>query len=126
MAEVIPIPSSLKDSIGYAYMRASHGDPWDCIRYTGTLINDLKIVAEMTGDRTQMARYNACSRTWEVAVREFESSKDAQGNPNWGHPVLLCTRVLSLVGKDATVTYGKIPSDSGRFMGIPSKTGDSK
>jgi len=121
----IQIPSTLKESIGYAHMKANHGDPWDCIRYTGTLITDLKIVAELLGDKSLMSKYQACSKTWEDAVREFESSKDAQGNPNWGHPVLLCTRILALVGKDATITYGKIPTDVGRFMG-QIKAGDGK
>lgn len=117
MTDEPKIPQALKDSIGYSFMRASHGDPWDCIRYTGTLINDLTIVVDIVNDKDLSAKCNAASQTWENAVREFESSKDDAGNPNWGHPVLLCTRILKLLGKDATQKYGKIPTDAGQFMG---------
>jgi hypothetical protein len=115
------VPQAMKDSIGYSFMRASHGDPWDCIRYTGTLITDLTIVADIISDKDLRAKCGASSRMWEEAVRVFESSKDDAGNPNWGRPVLICTRILKLLGKDSTQKYGKIPSDSGQFVGPSSR-----
>lgn len=114
------IPASLADSIGFSFMRASHGDPWDCIRFTGTLINDLRILSEINGDGSLRSRCMACTKIWEQAIYEFEQSNDSSGNPNWGHPVLLCSRVLGMLGNDAAIKYGKLPSESGSFLRIAS------
>lgn len=119
--EPVKIPHALKDSIGYSFMRASHGDPWECIRYTGTLITDLTIVVTITGNTELKSKCAACSQMWEVAVREFESSRDDLGNPNWGHPVLICTRILKMLGEYATTKYGNIPTDAGEFIGSGAK-----
>lgn len=116
--EIAPvIKKGTRDYIGIIFRMANSGDPWDCLRYTGTLITELTTVADTMQDHELQVRCGACSRTWEQAVQIFESSKDDHGNPNWGQPMILCNRVLKMLGPFATRKYGDLPSESGKFIG---------
>ena len=106
-----------REFVGATFRLANSGDPWDCLRYTGTLITELATVAETVNDVTLARKCGACTRMWEQAVQIFEASKDDHGNPNWGQSMIICNRILKMLGKSATKDYGDIPSDSGKYIG---------